>query len=75
MVRTKIDKHVDQGGQPIRLEVDGGIKLENIKSIETSGADTFVIGSGIFNFRDKTLSVGYDKIFKDFRKALDQQQR
>ena len=44
-VRTMIDKT----GKPIRLEVDGGVKAENIGEIAAAGADTFVAGSAIFN--------------------------
>ena len=44
-VRTMIDK----AGKPIRLEVDGGVKAENIGEIAAAGADTFVAGSAIFN--------------------------
>ena len=36
------------GGQPIRLEVDGGIKVDNIAEVRAAGADTFVAGSAIF---------------------------
>ena len=44
-VRTMIDKT----GKPIRLEVDGGVKADNIGEIAAAGADTFVAGSAIFN--------------------------
>ena len=44
-VRTMIDK----AGKPIRLEVDGGVKADNIGEIAAAGADTFVAGSAIFN--------------------------
>ena len=39
-------------GRPVRLEVDGGIKVENIASVANAGADTFVAGSAIFNEPD-----------------------
>jgi ribulose-phosphate 3-epimerase len=70
-VRSKIDEFSESGGQPIRLEVDGGIKVDNIKSIKMAGADTFVVGSGIFGFPDSTKHKGYQKIMQDFRKALE----
>jgi len=40
---------IDNSGMDIRLEVDGGVKLENIADIAKAGADTFVAGSAIFN--------------------------
>jgi ribulose-phosphate 3-epimerase len=43
---------IDVSGKQIRLEVDGGINLENIKAIATAGADTFVAGSTVFGAND-----------------------
>ncbi|RVT48735.1 ribulose-phosphate 3-epimerase [Rheinheimera sediminis] len=43
---------IDQSGLPIRLEVDGGVKIENIREIAEAGADTFVAGSAIFSQAD-----------------------
>ncbi len=43
---------IDNSGQDIRLEIDGGVKVENIAEIATAGADTFVAGSAIFNSDD-----------------------
>jgi ribulose-phosphate 3-epimerase len=43
---------IDASGFKIRLEVDGGVKLENIAEIAKAGADTFVAGSAIFNSKD-----------------------
>ena len=43
---------IDASGYPIRLEVDGGVKLDNIRQIAEAGADTFVAGSAIFNTPD-----------------------
>ena len=37
---------------PIRLEIDGGVKVDNIAKIKAAGADTFVAGSAIFNTKD-----------------------
>ena len=51
----KIDavrKRIDASGKDIRLEVDGGIKVENIRSVANAGADTFVAGSAIFGKPD-----------------------
>lgn len=49
---------IDQSGRKIRLEVDGGVTLDNIKTIHEAGADTFVAGSAIFGKPDyaKTIS-------------------
>jgi len=45
-------KIIDQSGLPIRLEIDGGVKVDNIAKIKAAGADTFVAGSAIFNTKD-----------------------
>lgn len=45
-------KMIDQSGLPIRLEIDGGVKVDNIAEIKSAGADTFVAGSAIFNTQD-----------------------
>ena len=48
LVRARIDAHLAAGGQPIWLEVDGGVKINNIREIAQAGADTFVAGSAVF---------------------------
>jgi ribulose-phosphate 3-epimerase len=50
--RALIDRHMRAGGQPIALEVDGGVKVDNIAEIRAAGADTFVAGSAIFGKPD-----------------------
>ena len=45
-------KRIAQSGRDIRLEVDGGIKADNIARVASAGADTFVAGSAIFNAED-----------------------
>lgn len=47
-----IRRRIDSSGKPVRLEVDGGVKVENIGRIAAAGADTFVAGSAIFNAPD-----------------------
>src|SRR4030066_425221 len=42
-------KPIDASGRPIRLEIDGGVKVDNIREIAEAGADTFVAGSAIFS--------------------------
>jgi ribulose-phosphate 3-epimerase len=68
-VRARIDVHLAQGGQPIRLEVDGGIKVENIAAAAAAGADTFVAGSAIFSSPDGD-GRHYNDIFQQFQSAL-----
>ncbi len=51
-VRARIDAHRAAGGQEIWLEVDGGVKADNIRAIAQAGADTFVAGSAIFGADD-----------------------
>ncbi|MBM3387464.1 MAG: ribulose-phosphate 3-epimerase [Betaproteobacteria bacterium] len=51
-VRTRIDAHIAAGGQPIWLEVDGGVKVDNIGEIVAAGADTLVAGSAVFGAPD-----------------------
>ena len=51
-LRKIIDQHQQQTGREIRLEVDGGIKTDNIRRVADAGADTFVAGSAIFGQPD-----------------------
>jgi ribulose-phosphate 3-epimerase len=55
--RALIDAHVQAGGQPIALEVDGGVKVDNIGAIRAAGADTFVAGSAIFGQPDYAVVI------------------
>ena len=51
----QVRKKIDDSGFDIRLEIDGGVKIDNIREIKEAGADTFVAGSAIFgkpNYRD-----------------------
>ena len=48
----QIRKRIDATGRDIRLEVDGGIKVDNIRAAADAGCDTFVAGSAIFGARD-----------------------
>ncbi len=59
-------KIIDQSGRDIRLEVDGGVKINNIGEIAAAGADTFVAGSAIFQTTDykKTIQAMRDEITK-----------
>ena len=62
--RRRIDAHKAAGGQDIWLEVDGGVKVDNIGAIGAAGADTFVAGSAIFGHQD------YAGIIKSMRSEL-----
>ena len=66
--RAKIDAYQQQGGQSILLEVDGGIKVDNIAQAAAAGADTFVAGSAVFGAPD--ADGGYKGIIGKFRSAL-----
>lgn len=50
-------KLIDQSGHDIRLEVDGGVKIDNIREIAEAGADSFVAGSAIFNTDDYKATI------------------
>ncbi len=54
---TKVRQMIDASGYDIRLEVDGGVKLNNIAQIANAGADTFVAGSAIFNSDDYQATI------------------
>jgi ribulose-phosphate 3-epimerase len=68
-VRERIDAHVAAGGQPIWLEVDGGVKVDNIAEVARAGADTFVAGSAVFGAAD--ADGGYRGVFGQLRAALE----
>jgi len=50
-------KLIDESGNNIRLEIDGGVKIDNIREIAEAGADTFVAGSAIFNTEDYKATI------------------
>ncbi len=50
-------KIIDGSGRNIRLEIDGGVKVDNIGKIAAAGADTFVAGSAIFGSNDYTATI------------------
>lgn len=50
-------ERIDRSGREVRLEVDGGIKVDNIAAAATAGADTFVAGSAIFGSADYAATV------------------
>jgi ribulose-phosphate 3-epimerase len=52
-----VRKMIDDRGLDIRLEIDGGVKVDNIREIAGAGADTFVAGSAIFNTKDYKATI------------------
>ena len=54
----RLRKLIDASGRDIRLEVDGGVKVDNIRRIADAGADTFVAGSAIFGKPDYKAVIG-----------------
>lgn len=56
-VRQRIDLQVKAGGRDIMLEVDGGVKTDNIGAVARAGADTFVAGSAIFGAGDYKTTI------------------
>jgi ribulose-phosphate 3-epimerase len=53
----QVRRLIDASGYPIRLEIDGGVKVDNIHEIAAAGADTFVAGSAIFNTPDYKATI------------------
>jgi ribulose-phosphate 3-epimerase len=62
-----VRKLIDEKGLSTRLEVDGGVKVDNIQAIAAAGADTFVAGSAIFNTENYKLTI--DKMRKELALA------
>ncbi|RIZ69822.1 MAG: ribulose-phosphate 3-epimerase [Methylococcales bacterium] len=60
----QVRSRIDDSGLNIRLEIDGGVKTDNIRAIKAAGADTFVAGSAIFNQPD------YKKVIDEMRAEL-----
>ena len=65
--RARIRTHEEAGGQPIWLEVDGGVKTDNIREIVQAGADTCVAGSAVFGAPD--ADRGYRTVMQQLIKA------
>jgi ribulose-phosphate 3-epimerase len=62
-IPTALDKlrlareRIEASGREIRLEIDGGVKTDNIEQIARAGADTFVAGSAIFGAKDYAATI------------------
>ena len=63
---------IDESDLEIRLEVDGGVNLENIGSIAQAGADTFVAGSAVFSAGNDSDPNRYDSVIGQLRTAIAQ---
>ncbi|WP_318443722.1 ribulose-phosphate 3-epimerase [Photobacterium leiognathi] len=63
----EVRKRIDASGRDIRLEIDGGVKVDNIREIAESGADMFVAGSAIFNEPDYKVAI--DKMRAELAEA------
>ncbi|SDO00809.1 ribulose-phosphate 3-epimerase [Vreelandella arcis] len=61
---------IDASGRPIRLEIDGGVKADNIADIAAAGADMFVAGSAIFSAQEDSDPHGYDSVIRQLRASL-----
>ncbi|MBW6389567.1 ribulose-phosphate 3-epimerase [Billgrantia antri] len=63
-------RRIDASGLDIRLEIDGGVKVDNIAEIARAGADTFVAGSAVFKAGSDSDPNRYDSVIRAFRKQL-----
>jgi ribulose-phosphate 3-epimerase len=61
---------IDESGLDIRLEIDGGVKVDNIREIAEAGADTFVAGSAVFGAAKDSDPHTYDSVIQAFREEL-----
>jgi ribulose-phosphate 3-epimerase len=53
----EVRRRIDASGREVRLEIDGGVKVDNIGAIARAGADTFVAGSAIFGAKDYSATI------------------
>jgi ribulose-phosphate 3-epimerase len=63
-------QRIDASGRDIMLEIDGGVKIDNIAEIARAGADTFVAGSAIYNAANANDPHQYDTVLKALRAEL-----
>ena len=68
--RARIDAYERESGRKIRLEVDGGVKVDNIAEIARAGADTFVAGSAVYGASQTSDPHRYDSIIAAMRAEL-----
>ena len=65
-----VRKMIDAQGLDCRLEIDGGVKADNIAEVAAAGVDTFVSGSGVFGKKKDSDPNKYDSIIKQMRDEL-----
>ena len=77
-LRAKVAAEMSRGntqsvrtGRHIRLEIDGGVKIDNIAEIARAGADTFVAGSAVFGAGKDSDPHRYDSVIAALREQLD----
>ncbi len=63
-------KIIDESGRDIRLEIDGGVKVDNIREIAEAGADMFVAGSAVFGAAKDSDANTYDSVIAAMRDEL-----
>ena len=68
--RARLDAYAAQSGRKVLLEIDGGVKTDNIAEIARAGADTFVAGSAVFGAGRDADPHRYDTVIGDLRRAL-----
>jgi ribulose-phosphate 3-epimerase len=66
----KVRQMIDERGLDCRLEIDGGVKADNIREVAEAGVDTFVSGSGIFGKGNDSDPNRYDSIVAEMRAEL-----
>ena len=69
-VRVRIKAYEQESGRRIRIEVDGGVKVDNIAAIALAGADTFVAGSAIYEAGKESDPHRYDSVIASMRAQL-----
>ena len=64
-------RRINESGKAIRLEIDGGVKIDNVAAIAAAGVDTFVAGSAIFGTKDyrQTITALREQIAKGYQSA------
>jgi len=68
--RARLDAYEARSGRHILLEIDGGVKVDNIAAIAAAGADTFVAGSAVFGAARETDAHRYDSVIAELRREL-----
>ncbi|MFA7281340.1 MAG: ribulose-phosphate 3-epimerase [Sterolibacterium sp.] len=70
--RARLDAYAAKSGRHILLEIDGGVKVDNIAEIARAGADTFVAGSAVFGAGEESDPHRYDSVIKKLRGELSE---